>query len=487
MLVEDATITWIGNEHGGQLPSAGTVIDLHNALVTPAFVDAHVHATATGLALSGLDLRAAASLADALDLVERAARSGRGRAVLGSGWDESRWPERRPPTVRELDRAGYGGAVYLARVDAHSAVVSSALAAAVPGLRDLAGYRAGGWLTADAHDAARCAALASLTAGQTRDLQRTALRQAASLGVACVHEMAGPAISSADDLSLLLALAGAEPLPEVIGYWGELGGIDTARELGAVGAAGDLFCDGSLGSHTAALHDPYTDAPGTSGRLRFETAELAEHVLACTAAGLQAGFHAIGDAAIDQVLDALDVATERLGRPAGVGHRIEHAEFVRDPSRLAASGVLASVQPLFDATWGGPDGMYADRLGASRAAQLNRFADLAAAGVPLAFGSDAPVTPLAPWAAVRAAVHPSDPETAISVEAAFTAHTRTGWRAARRGSEGVLTAGAPATFAVWDARGTGGHALPDLSPGTELPSCVVTVRAGSTIFDAGLQ
>ncbi len=343
----------------------------------------------------------------------------------------------------------------------------------------------------------------TLTRAQTTELQRTALQHAASLGIACVHEMAGPAISSADDLSSLLALAAAEPLPEVIGYWGELYGIDAARDLGAVGAAGDLFCDGSLGSHTAALHQPYADRPETAGSLRFETAELAEHVVRCTEAGLQAGFHAIGDAAVDQVLDALDVASERLGRPAGAGHRIEHAEFVRDPARLAASGLLASMQPMFDAAWGGAHGMYAARLGAERAAQLNRFASLAAAGVPLAFGSDAPVTPLGPWAAVRAAAYPHEPTAAISPRAAFTAHTRAGWRAAGRVGEGVLAAGAAATFAVWTAGDLGIDApdervarwstdpraavpgLPDLRPGTELPTCLATVRNGAAIFDSG--
>jgi predicted amidohydrolase YtcJ len=503
LLVDGDQLAWLGQEDGAALQTADRTVDLGGAFVTPAFVDAHVHATATGLSLTGLDLSGATTLAAALDLVERAARTGRGRPILGAGWDETRWPEQRPPTRTELDRASYGGAVYLARVDAHGAAVSSALAAAVPGLAGLAGYSLDGPLTGPAHDAARTSALATLTAGQVREAQRAALRHAASLGIACVHEMAGPAISSADDLRGLLELARDEPLPEVIGYWGELHGIETARELGAVGAAGDLFCDGSLGSHTAALHEPYADRPDTSGTLRFDTAELAEHIVRCTEAGLQAGFHAIGDAAIDQVLDAFALAGERLGRSGGAGHRIEHAEFVRDPARLAASGLIASVQPGFDAAWGGPDRMYARRLGPARALDLNRFSELAAAGVPLAFGSDAPVTELGPWQAVRAAAYPSEPGAAISVRSAFAAHTRAGWRAARR-EGGMLAPGAPATFAVWQAGELGIDApdervarwstdpraavpgLPDLAPGLELPTCLATMRAGTTIFDGGL-
>ena len=479
---DDGRIAWIGDESGR--PDEVDDIDLRGAFVAPAFVDAHVHATATGLELPGLDLRSARSLAEALNAVEAAARVGRGRPLLGSGWDETYWPERRPPTAAELDRASYGGAVYLARVDVHSALASSALLAAVPDARALTGFDATGWVRGPAHDAVREAAFAAVTRSQRGDAQRAALHRAAELGIACVHEMAGPIISSEDDLRDLLALSHAEPLPAVIGYWAELLGIDMARELGAVGAAGDLFCDGSLGSHTAALSAPYADRPDTSGLLRFSTEEVAEHVVQCSQGGLQAGFHAIGDAAVDQVLSAIELASKRLGRPAGQGHRIEHVEFVHDAHRLAASGLVASMQPCFDAEWGGDHRMYAERLGADRARQLNRFADLASAGVPLAFGSDAPVTELGPWAAVRAAVHPSDPDAAISAPAAFAAHTAGGWRAAGRPDPGVLVPGAPATFAVWDASA---DELFDLAPGTELPRCRATVLSGTPIYDTGLH
>ena len=485
LLVEDARFAWIGQDDADP-PAADRVVDLAGATVTAAFVDAHVHTTSTGLALAELDLADATSLQDLLQRIERAARSGRGRPVIGGGWEETRWPERRPPTAAELDRAAYGGVVYLARVDAHSAVVSSSLLAAVPDLAGRAGYRSDGWLTRAAHDAVRTAALTALGPARTAELQRTALRHAASLGIACVHEMAGPAISSEEDLACLLALPDRDELPEIVGYWGELFGIETAQRLGAVGAAGDLFCDGSLGSHTAALRTPYLDQPDTQGMLRFDTADIARHLAQCTRAGLQAGFHAIGDAAVDQVLEACELAAAELGGADALRahtHRIEHAEYVHDPDRLARTGLHASMQPMFDAAWGGSEGMYAARLGTQRSGELNRFAALSAAGVPLVFGSDAPVTELGPWAAVRAAVHPHDPASAIDLRAAFTAHSRAGWLAARRPEEGRLVAGAPATFAVWhtDADRHPGSVLPELAPDGPLPHCVATVRRGAVI------
>jgi predicted amidohydrolase YtcJ len=127
--------------------------------------------------------------------------------------------------------------------------------------------------------------------------------------------------------------------------------------------------------------------------------------------------------------------------------------------------------------------MYAQRLGAERARQLNRFADLAGAGVGLAFGSDAPVTELGPWAAVRAAAYPHDPTAGISVPAAFDAHTRGAWAAAGRRGEGELAPAAPATFAIWRPAGVD---LFDVSPGTPLPTCLATILRGQPIHGADM-
>jgi len=106
------------------------VVELDGALVTPTFVDAHVHTSATGLGLRSVELTGALSLRQVLDRIQEAARKRAGRPVYAPNWDEQHWPEHRPPTSRELDRATYGGVVYSPRVDGHSAVISSALAAA---------------------------------------------------------------------------------------------------------------------------------------------------------------------------------------------------------------------------------------------------------------------------------------------------------------------------------------------------------------------
>ncbi|MFI6643057.1 amidohydrolase [Streptomyces sp. NPDC050504] len=507
MVVERGHVAWVGSEGAADAFASGVdeVVDLEGALVTPAFTDAHVHTTATGLALTGLDLSGARTLAEALDLVRAhaAARPG-DRVLLGGGWDAARWPERRPPSRAELDGATGGRPLYLPRVDVHSAVVTTALLDLVPGVRDLAGFRADAPLTAAAHHAVRAAAHEAIAPAQRTEAQRAALAHAASLGIGTVHECGGPEISDEADFTALLALAASdEPGPRVFGYWADLD-VERARELGAVGAAGDLFVDGSLGSHTACLHAPYADAGESTGSAHLTAADVAAHVAACTEAGLQAGFHAIGDAALTAVVDGMRAAAEKVGpaRVRAARHRVEHAEMLT-PETVAAFaelGLTASVQPAFDAAWGGDEGMYAQRLGVERARTLNPYAALLRAGVPLAFGSDAPVTPLDPWGTVRAAAFHRTAEHRVSVRAAFTAHTRGGWRAVGRDDAGVLVPGAPADYAVWrtdelvvqapddrvarwstDPR-SGTPGLPDLTPGADLPVCLRTVVLGQTVY-----
>jgi predicted amidohydrolase YtcJ len=456
LLVDGSTVAWVGSEGAADSMSADRTVDLQDAWLAPAFVDAHVHTTTAGLARIGLDLTTVPSLAVLLDRVAEAARRARGGVVIGTGWEEDAWPERRPPTAAELDRASYGGVVYLARTDCHSAVASSALLAVAPEARQLPGWAGDGLVKEEAHSAVRRAAFTGLAPSQRRAAQRALRAHAASLGIGCLHECGGPGIDGEDDFLALLALARDEPGPEVLGYWGELGGVERARELGAIAAGGDLFADGSLGSHTACLGARYDDAD-TLGYAYLDAAQVAAHVTACTRAGLQAGFHAIGDAALTAVLDGYAAAAEQVGLDAlrAARHRIEHVE-VPLPwhvEAMARLGLVASVQPAFEARWGGPDGLYAARLGLERTRASNPLAALAGAGVPLAFGSDAPVTPLDPWGGVRAAVQHSTPSSRLSARAAFSAHTRGGWRAARIDDTGELAPGAPATFAVWELPG----------------------------------
>ena len=526
ILVADGQVAWLGSEDTVHtvLDGVDDVVDLDGALVTPAFVDAHAHVLETGFALTGVDLSAQAgvrSLEQALDAVAAACRRARADGVvgpvLGHGWDEGHWPEGRPPTRAELDRAAQEAPVYLARTDLHSALVTTSFAEAT-GLRDLPGWTTDGLLTGEAHHHARMAAR-DVDPARRDALHRSALDAAAAAGIVSLHEHSAPSFDTLEGLRSLLALTSdpASGLPGVVGYRAQLCETsDDARAVleavpGLTGIGGDLAVDGSIGSRTAALRAPYADLvwgdPDGRGALILTAEQVANHVAAVTRAGSQAAFHVIGDRALEEVLLGFRAASdvEGIATLRAAGHRLEHAEMVDAAamSLLVLFGLTASVQPVFDTRWGGPGGLYETRLGAARSAALNPFADLAGAGVPLAFGSDSPVTPFDPWAAVSAAVHHHEPSERISARAAFRAHTRGGWRAARlmHTGAGEIRLGAPASLAFWSV-GTlavqapdgriaawstdpraGTPLLPEVGPQIERPVCVRTLRDGVVIHD----
>lgn len=513
MAVTDGTVVWVGTDDVGRaLHPDAHVIDLQGRFVSPAFVDCHVHLTDTGIALGGLNLSGAGSRSECLRMLAEYLSEHDEDLVWGLGWDASAWSsdepgQDSPPTTSDLDAVAGGRAVYLARIDEHSAAASSGLRRLVPGLESEHGYSPEQPLVADAHHRVRTTARNLIGATARRRAQLRALDHAAARGVVAVHENGGPDISGLDDFR---SLADLDHGVGVRRYWGEAAScVDEVRHIldrtGADAIGGDLFVDGALGSHTAWLCEPYSDWSSTSGVSYLSEQVILDHLRATTEARVQAGFHMIGDAAAAAVAHAMEVLAAELGTPALARcvHRLEHAEMVTRAQAeiFARCGAVASMQPLFDAAWGGTEDLYATRLG-DRGTGLNDFAMLAKAGVSLAFSSDSPVCDIDPWSTVRAAAHHRTASSSISPRAAFAACTRGGWRAGgvNDGLTGTLVPGAPAHYAVWEvdelvvAAATENvqrwstdprsrvPALPDVAPGARLPECVETVAGGRTIF-----
>lgn len=513
MLVDGDTVAWVGSEQAATsiADSSMEVIDLRGALLAPGFVDSHMHLTETGIASDALrlaDVRSARELLDAVAL--DAAALGATGTVLGHGWDESVWQDKTLPTPEEVERAAGGRKVYLARVDAHSALISSSLASAA-GLDGFDGYNGSARVLRAAHTAARLVAR-QFPEAERRRYQELALREAAANGYVALAEMAAPHLCSVEDLRMSASWnKGWAGVPEILPYWGELAtsaehaaSILKGLDVPVLGLAGDLNIDGSIGSRTAALRADYEDAPGHRGSLYLSVDEAARHVAACSALGIQAGFHVIGDAGLKTALDALDLAAAEVGeqRVRAAGHRLEHVEMAdaADLARLAKYSITVSAQPAFDAAWGGAGKLYEERLGA-RSAAMNPFASFYSRGVPVCFGSDSPVTPLRPWSSVRACLEHSNPDERVSARAAFLGHTRAGWRASKQRNPlmGQLVPGAPASFAVWEVEelmvqvaddrvqswSTDPRArtplLPALDSGSD-PACLQTVREGRELF-----
>ena len=455
VLVDERHVERVGI---GDPPAADRVVDLPGATILPGFVDAHVHLSGTGLVMDGLDLSEVRSRDEALARAREhhEARSG---PVLGMGFDETRWTSPDLPTLADLDAISREP-VLLVRADGYVSLanwpaIDTYQVEGLEGVERDAGGRPTGALRGDANARAQLRYFESLPDETIRDAQRRATELAASRGVTCVHEMAIPDKRGRRDVEVLLRQAGELPV-DVVTYVADRE-IPYVIDLGQPRIGGDLFLDGSIGARTAALKGP-DEGEEQSGTLAYSDDELAELLHNAHLAGLQSGLHVIGDAAIEQALRAwervyrsLDSRGRRHFRARR--HRLEHFEMasVGQVERAGALGLAISIQPMFDALWGGEGQMYEQRLGPGRAWGMNPFRSLLERGIEVGGGSDSPVTPLDPVLGVWALENHHDPVQRLGRDAALRVHTTGGARIAHLEKKGRLEPGSAADFAAYES------------------------------------
>jgi predicted amidohydrolase YtcJ len=457
VLVRGSRVVWVGDDPT-QAPPHQHRLDLDGAVIGPAFVDAHAHLTPLGLARTGLDLSGVGSGAELLRAITTFAAQHTGRVLWGHGFDPYTFPDALP-TPDQLAEVTLGRAVYVSRIDGHACLVDRETLSAAPlararGVeRDPSGAPTG-LLRREANHIVRRWAVGAMEPAELDAARHAAAAHAARLGVGSVHEMAGPDIMGQADFDAWLE--GVWPI-EVVPYWGELDlTVAAERHLRQVG--GDVFLDGSLGSHTAALCAPYADRPDHRGELDVDDASLTEWFAEATRLGIQVGVHAIGDAALRQAVRCWRAV--EAGLPDHLGdavrrrrHRIEHAELLPPElfDELADLGLVVSAQPSFERLWGGAGGLYETRLGVERARLTNPYRALADRGVGLAFGSDANVSSMDPWSTIHAAEQRRRGEHAVSRLEAVSMSTLGGRHAARQDRyAGVVRAGMRADLAVFE-------------------------------------
>jgi predicted amidohydrolase YtcJ len=260
--------------------------------------------------------------------------------------------------------------------------------------------------------------------------------------------------------------------------------IPLVMDLGLPRIGGDLALDGSIGARTAHLSEHYADHEG-HGAAYFGDDDLNEFLHNAHLAGLQVALHVIGDAAIEQavacwelVYRALDTRERRHFRARR--HRLEHFEMASEDQieRAAMLGLAVSVQPAFDALWGGPGALYERRLGEKRALAMNPFRTLLSRGLEVGGGSDSPVTSLDPWLGVRALEEHHDAGERFSREEAVRLFTTGSARLAHLdGKKGRLAPGTQADFAAYDVDPMIADASQPLRP-------VLTVSLGRDVYAA---
>jgi len=443
LAVRDGEIVRLGDAYEVDfLAGAATdVLDCEGRVVLPGFVDAHTHLPMVGRRLVHADLSAAEAPVDAVALLrdraeetaDDAAGTGATEWVQGFGYDESGWVESRYLTREDLDAVSETRPVVAFREDMHTAGLNSVALDRLAGEMPAEDVRtAGGDPTGVVVEEAVDAVWAAVDpdVAEMRDLVRAARDFAHAHGVTGVHDMVRDSeaprvyreLDAADELDLRVR----------INYWTDH--LDSLVDLGARTNHGSefvrvggvkSFTDGSFGGRTAKLSEPYADAASddapdgdATGQWVVTPAELDGFVDRADDAGLQFTAHAIGDEAIQAVLDAY----AGVSVPAELRHRVEHAELLTDEliTRFAELGVVASVQPNF-LKWARPGGLYDARLGEERARSTNRYRDLLEAGVQLAFGSDC--MPLGPLFGVEQAVTAPAAGQRLTVTEALRAYT----------------------------------------------------------------
>jgi predicted amidohydrolase YtcJ len=394
----------------------------------PAFHDHHTHLIGSFRPPRGPDLGRCVTRQGCLDELSRWLRENPGSGpVIGEGWDESAWDDRRPLTRSDLDPIARGRPVALRRVCGHIVVVNRAAWEALAPQGEEADEASGRLI----ESLALGIPLRWPASGED-DINgaRRGQEAAHGCGVAAIDEMGRIESYRAfrrleDDGDLLLRVNHHFPISQVEELIDR--GLVPEQTVGPLRIAGlKGFLDGSIGGRTAAMSCPYRDTP-SAGALLLEADPLAVLVKTGLRAGFSIALHAIGLRAVEQALGVY----ERVGseRATGAQLRIEHAEELDDRAlaRAGAVGVTLSMQPNFTARWQGPGGMYEAAIGSGRAAGLNRFAS-AGRSAALLFGSD--TMPFGPLVGLVGALdHPLERER-LSLSAALRAYMTGGIAAA---------------------------------------------------------
>jgi hypothetical protein len=485
------------------------LVDLQGRRVVPGFYDSHLHLLNGGLSLARVNLKDAADEAEfGRRLREYDLTTPRDRWLVGGNWDHDRTFGGQLPSAATIDKFVKDRPVFIRRYDGHMALANS-LALKLAGITAQTKDIPGGVIDR-LPDGTPSGILRDNAMGlvgrlvpepneaEIRDALRAAQRHLAEFGITSVQDLEGSAPETRRKLFRVLQQLAREgkltvrvdlrwPLP----LHKELAGIGIEANFGneflRIGGVKG-FMDGSLGSSTAKMFEPYEGDPKNTGVYVTPPETMLALVRSADAAGLNVCVHAIGDMANATLLDVFTEVAKTNGN-RDRRFRIEHVQHLRptDYKRFKELGVVASMQPYHVID----DGRWAEgRIGAGRCASSYAYRSLLDAGAKLAFGSDWPVAPLDPLAGIDAAVnrrtldgkHPNGwfPEQRISVPEALEAYTLgSAYAAGQENDKGTLTAGKLADFVVLT------HDILDPKARDQLTAArvVLTVVGGQIVYE----
>jgi predicted amidohydrolase YtcJ len=402
------------------------IIDLQGKLALPGFNDGHVHFIYGGHALLSVSLDRVTSFEEIQRRVQEKIDDKKdGEWIRGRGWDQEILPGKKWPTKELIDEVAPNNPVALSRICGHCTLVNSYVLR-ISGITKDTPNPPGGVIVKDPSTGEPTGilhekAMALIKRPQLSDEEshemdknavKLAMREAARFGVTSVHDLDGKIgvfKELLDDGELTVRVYAGEALassPEKLQEYKEwkqmLVNNNSMLKFGVIKG----FIDGSLGSSTALLAEPYKNDPSTSGLMLMTQEELNDIVTLYDGENFQVAIHAIGDKGVNVVLNAFEEAIKRNGQ-RDARHRIEHATAILpgDIPRFDGLGVIGSVQPVCGPSYGQTiQTFFEDRMGKERAKFTNIWKTLAQAKARLAFGTDWPVESLNPMEGIYSAV-----------------------------------------------------------------------------------
>lgn len=489
-----------------------TVVELGGSFVMPGFNDAHLHLSGGGFEKMQVDLVGTKSLAEMKQrIAEHAKTAAPGEWLLGRGWDHTKWTEQVLPTRQDLDAVTGDHPAIFGRIDGHISIANSA-ALKLAGIDRNTKPPSGGKIDLDTQGEPtgilRESAVALVgkkiprpTPSQVRKAMEIALAEAAHWGLTSVQSQL---LDNREWQDFLVCedLEREGKLTARVNMWlpfdldvaklqlwrGHHPASDPMLHTGMLKA----YMDGSLGSRTSAMREPFTDDPGNKGLAQWDQSKLNQMAAERAEAGFQLGFHAIGDRGADMALEAFGEAQRAVrerGPTAGLResrNRIEHDQVIK-PDQFAKYkelGVIASVQPnhlLTDMYWA------EGHIGPERAKTSYPWREFAKNGIKMAFGTDYPVEPLTPFRGIYAAVTRKSedgtreyyPEQKLTIDEALAAYTSgSAFAEYAEKEKGILAKGMLADFVVLD------RDLTKVEPKEILGTKVLrTVVGGKTVYE----
>lgn len=403
------------------------VLDAGGHTVLPGFIDSHFHVVQTALNARSINLRGVCSVEEIGEQIQKIISEKPGQSITGIRLQVEQLKEKKFPDRLKLDRYCSDVPVWINCLDYQVSMLNTygLLYYKVPfnmeGVEKDSHDVATGIFRGKANAVLRTNILEGISDRIRKEAVMDIIPGLLSVGITTANAMEGGYMYSDKDADFIYEYGSEFPVDMALFY--QSLDMEKIKRMNLKRIGGSFYLDGTMGARTAALSFEYADCPGRMGSLRYSQSELNEFVTECYKNNLQLSLYAIGDRAIGAALNAHEYALYYTGI-TGLRHRLEHVELANSEhiQKAKKMGIIFSMNPTYEAYWGGPDKMYEQRLGKNYV-RTNMFREIIDEGVCLVGGSDSDITEYNPMIGIASAVNHPVKQHRISVYEALEMYT----------------------------------------------------------------